>query len=78
MLHVTNLIKVHTTLKVFPKGWWSGGWVSNGHVGRIGGCISLEVVVGVVVVVEVVGVVEAAAATWWGSDGAVVAGNRLL
>ena len=28
-------------------------------------------------VVEVVGVVEAAAATWWGSDGAVVVGARL-
>jgi hypothetical protein len=29
-------------------------------------------------VVEVVGVVDAAAATWWGSDEALVVGTRLL
>jgi len=29
-------------------------------------------------VVDVMGVVEAAAATWWGSGGAVVVGTRLL
>jgi len=29
-------------------------------------------------VVDIVGVVEAAAATWWGSEGAMVVGTRLL
>jgi len=37
MLLLTNLAEVHTTLKVFPRGRWNGGCVSNGHVGSIGG-----------------------------------------
>jgi hypothetical protein len=37
MLLLTNLAEVHTTLKVFPRGQWSGGCVSSGHVGSIGG-----------------------------------------
>jgi len=37
MLLLTNLAEVHTTLKVFSRVWWSGGCVSSGHVGSIGG-----------------------------------------
>jgi len=37
MLLLTNLSEVYTTLKVFPRGQWSGGCVSNGHVGSIAG-----------------------------------------
>jgi hypothetical protein len=40
--------------------------------------VATAVLVMVLEVVEVVGVVKAAAATWCGSDGAVVVGTRLL
>jgi hypothetical protein len=47
MLQLTNLIKVHTTLKVFPKGQRNGGCISNGHVGNIGGYMGRDSSVGI-------------------------------